>query len=594
MLRLQNIQKCYDRVILNDITLELEPGNIYVLKGISGSGKSTLLNIIGGMDTDYAGEMHYDGKLVGSGALSCQHYAEHIGYVFQHSLLFAGLTNEENLLFFKNDPMLIRQYAQLLGVEELLQQYPSTLSGGERQRFSVIRALVQDRDILLMDEPTASLDPENSDTLAQVLACLKSSGRIILIATHEDCFDAFADRILHIEDGRICEEEGGSASSPVAIPVLETEKTRKPHTLCYVFKRYRKQYKLGLVPLVIILFLLLCGASVQSVFTREAFKKMIAQYPISVYAELNSSINEIKAQYPEKVRVYEDYQMADSDVTACALLDKEDSAYYYQNNIAYGTFPEHDDEIIISQEYAKEKMNAASLESCLNQTISFAGRSYKIVGVLDDPESDTLQDAFSSNIYYCNTEGIQIYLTYAEASRYGTIQDRSLKMIRLDGMNSDPAITAYVTDLAGGRNPSYWGSKIEEIQAYVNLIYGAVLIVVAVVGCISMFFIINDVRLELYYRRKEWGYLRLFGVSVRRIRRIMVYERGIKLVFSTLYALALYAVTLLVLSIGWKINALLPLPFLLALLVILSLFSYLSILIPSRRFLKKSAVQLIQ
>lgn len=596
MLCLHNIGKSYDRVILDHAQATFETNKIYVVKGISGSGKSTLLNIIGGVDSEYTGEVTYNSRVLGGdGGIDRESYRQQVGYVFQHSLLFAQLTNEENLLFFKNDPALIREYARLFGVEALLDKYPTTLSGGERQRFSIIRALIQSKTIWLMDEPTASLDAENSRNIAQALSQLKSSDRIIIIATHEDCFDKWADAILYIEEGHIrVQEQAREASPKETIPLIPSETAKKPHTLRYVFKRKKRSYRLSLLPLSLVMLILFCGIALQSAFTREAFKKMIAQYPISVYSEFGSTISELEAQYPGKVKVYEDYQITDGDVTACALLDKEDSAFYYQNNIAYGSFPEQDDEIVISQEYAKQKMNAASVESCLHQTITFAGRTYKITGILDDPESETFLDAFSSNIYYCNTEGIQIYVTYSEAMRYGTIQERGLKMIRLDGMNSDPAVTAYATDLYGGENPSYWGRKIEEIQYIINMIYGAILGIVAIVGLISMFFIMNDIRLELHYRRKEFGYLKLFGVSNGRIKKMMVYERGLKLAISYLYAFLAYLVVVLLLKLIWDINGLMPVYVSVLLLAILSFFTLLSVMIPCKRFLKQNTIELIK
>ena len=170
MIQLQNITKKFDREVLKNVTLQFEEGNIYVLKGISGSGKTTLLNILSVLDTHYNGTYLFDHiNVKKANKQKRKMIASQISYVFQKSLLFKNLTVKENLLFIKNDESKILDYAKIFQVTDLLNKKVESLSGGEKQRIALIRALLLDSKLLLLDEPTSSLDPKNSLLFAQTL-----------------------------------------------------------------------------------------------------------------------------------------------------------------------------------------------------------------------------------------------------------------------------------------------------------------------------------------------------------------------------------------------------------------------------------------
>jgi ABC-type lipoprotein export system ATPase subunit len=206
------------RRILDEVSMSVAPGEIVAVLGRSGSGKSTLLNLLGGLDAPDAGEIEIAGRpLVGlrAGALSRMRL-RHIGFVFQQFQLIEECSGLENVLM----PTLLpgapvgggaraRDLIAQLGIEHVAGHLPSELSGGEQQRFALARALVNDPEIVLADEPTGSLDSENG---AAVLGLLRGlGGRAVVLVTHEADAAAVADRVLHLADGRLVDEASAVA-----------------------------------------------------------------------------------------------------------------------------------------------------------------------------------------------------------------------------------------------------------------------------------------------------------------------------------------------------------------------------------------------
>ena len=194
---------------LEDVSLELEPGELVALTGPSGCGKSTLLNLIGALDRPDAGEIRVDGEDVGRLDDPSEYRAETVGFVFQFHNLMTTLTALENVQV----PMLgrrsrgardarARELLAEVGLGERMGAYPPTLSGGERQRVAIARALANEPRLLLADEPTGALD---SETGAQILDLIRrvreEHGMTILLVTNDDGVAGQADRILRIRDG---------------------------------------------------------------------------------------------------------------------------------------------------------------------------------------------------------------------------------------------------------------------------------------------------------------------------------------------------------------------------------------------------------
>ncbi len=201
-------------VVLNNINLHISRGELIAIMGASGAGKSTLLQILGTLDRPTKGTVSFDGQNLF--ALTEQQQAEfrnkRVGFVFQfHHLLpeFSALENAclPAMIQKRDIADVVGEATKLLGevgLADRLHHKPGELSGGEQQRVSVARALMQQPDLVLADEPTGNLDSHTGDALFALLRQLnRSRGTTFVIVTHNDKLSSQADRIVSMQDGMI-------------------------------------------------------------------------------------------------------------------------------------------------------------------------------------------------------------------------------------------------------------------------------------------------------------------------------------------------------------------------------------------------------
>ncbi|MDO8399779.1 MAG: ABC transporter ATP-binding protein [Bradyrhizobium sp.] len=207
---------------LKNVSLTLKGGELTLLMGPSGSGKTTLLSILGCMLTPTAGTVRICGHATAGAdpedlALLRR---EHIGFVFQSFHLFPTLSATDNVRLAldvrgersRSAKAKSREALARVGLPHKIKAFPGELSGGEQQRVAIARAIVGNPSIILADEPTAALDGENGQAVMKILTTIaREQGRAVLIVTHDPRLLPFADRVVHIEDGRIVREERSGA-----------------------------------------------------------------------------------------------------------------------------------------------------------------------------------------------------------------------------------------------------------------------------------------------------------------------------------------------------------------------------------------------
>ena len=209
------------RTILHDVSFAAAAGELVALVGASGSGKTTLLRAIGGLEPIAAGRIEVAGSTLVPGPLPGGHLRrelhQRVGIVFQFHHLFAHLTALDNVVLAPVQVLRRPRADAARGAVELLESLgvahradamPHELSGGEAQRVAIARALAVEPAVLLMDEPTASLDAGRRADLADVLRGLAAGGRTVIVATHDEAFvRVAADRRVALRNGSAGEED---------------------------------------------------------------------------------------------------------------------------------------------------------------------------------------------------------------------------------------------------------------------------------------------------------------------------------------------------------------------------------------------------
>ena len=221
-LELKNISKTFETSkklkVIKNLSYNFKKGKIYSLMGPSGSGKSTLLNIISLIDQPSNGLIKFNKHQINydENKQNDQLRAKKIGIVYQQNNLLPDFTSLENIylasLSINNNKNLAvskaKQLLKKIGLSSRADHYPSQLSGGEAQRIAIARAIINDPEIILADEPTGSLDVKTAKIIFNLLKDQKRSNRLIIFATHNRFFGNKADCLLVISDGKIKSSNG--------------------------------------------------------------------------------------------------------------------------------------------------------------------------------------------------------------------------------------------------------------------------------------------------------------------------------------------------------------------------------------------------
>lgn len=214
MIEIKNITKTYvsngQKVnAINDISMNIEEGEFVVIRGASGSGKSTLLLTLGAMLKPTNGSYLFEYKDVYSlNGKERNHFrANNIGFVFQMFHLLPYLTLLENVIVptFGKKKEDAEKMLNNIGLRDRIDNKPFALSAGEKQRTAVVRALINDPKIILADEPTGNLDPENASEVMKIFSEYKENGGTVVVVTHGTEANQYADRVIFLKNGKIVE-----------------------------------------------------------------------------------------------------------------------------------------------------------------------------------------------------------------------------------------------------------------------------------------------------------------------------------------------------------------------------------------------------
>ena len=243
LLELKNINKYYKLKggekfhVLDNVNLSFYKGELVAIIGESGGGKSTLMNLIGGLDSNFSGELFANGKDIKrlrKKELS-KYRKNQVGFIFQSFNLIGHLSVLDNVIIAmtlsnvrkKEKIKRAKEILTNLGLENHINKKPNQLSGGQKQRVAIARALINDPKIIIADEPTGSLDSKTTIQVLEIMKDIAKKGKLVIIVTHSEKVASFSSRIVKIADGKIIDNK----------EVLKLESTNIDEVQTYFNKR---------------------------------------------------------------------------------------------------------------------------------------------------------------------------------------------------------------------------------------------------------------------------------------------------------------------------------------------------------------------
>lgn len=589
MIYLKEITKSYDRKILNRVSYHFENGKIYVIKGVSGSGKTTLLNILGLVDTNFEGKYYIDGLEVEKhNAKQIEKIRSQIGYVYQESLLISNLSIKENLLFFYKDEQEIIRLMKMFEIDSLLDKLPEQISNGERQRISIIRAILGGKNIIICDEPTASLDRESSKRFASEIEKLKNKGKIIIISTHEDVFDSIYDECINLNYGE-CIENEIHHSSIETLGVTDNKKySFIKEDIKYSIKKCKKNSILVNIMLIFFLLILFFSVGFRLHFEDNYREQVIKDYPYHIISATDRYIK--KRGLEDDVIVYENYHFVDeNNNNFYSYLPYKDSCFRIPGILLQGGFPRSEKEVIINYSYYQNNFGNMKEEDVIGQKIinPMDNDTFIVSGILRNEEEvyNIVYNSSPLDPEISVRELPIVFVDYSYMQNHTEKTDQEFKIYSLKNIND--------VNLLQEPSVFYWDTIISEKMFTVNLITNFIFIFVFVLCIIAFLFIYNVVSLDLYYRRKEIGYLRLFSVSKKRLKLILKFSYLYKILIPIFYSIIIYEILMLFIK-NYYIDISLSMIEIFVLAFALLIYVYILTFFPIKKMLKSDIKKLIQ
>lgn len=566
MISLRNVRKDYSLgnqkiEVLKDINLDLHPGDLSYLLGESGCGKSTLLNIIGGIDTFSEGKYIFDNRDVQTFKEKEWSYfrRKKIGFVFQNFNLISHLTAVENVEMSmilegksrKERRSRALELLSLVGMDDRSNHLPNQLSGGQKQRIAIARALANDPEIILADEPTGALDSENSIQVMEILKKIAEAGKIVLVVTHSQELVKYADRVIEMRDGQIINFNNESSLKNLCEDKIDTGKNKFHKgkrinwntTIKLAFRNIKnKKWRniltalgasIGIFGIVIIGALGngindKISASVDDSIANSSIDAAKGSGDLLSNKDLTilKNLDNVKNIYP-----YNAYQASiktktgkKTSVTAESLVPKKHSSIYGKDYIKKGSYPNtNSNEIVIPERTA----------------IELFGSSKKAIGqkVVITAQLMSLNDMYQTQQFKVKISGVQKNNSIALLDSTGLSYKVSQKLMNNNeethgkslaytiipkSVNSIDTLKKSIE--SKGFNAQTEGESDNEIQKYVSMASIALGMLSAISLVVSSLMIGIVLYVSVVERTREIGILKAIGAFRSDIRKIFVTE----------------------------------------------------------------------
>ncbi|MCR8645917.1 ATP-binding cassette domain-containing protein [Paenibacillus sp. N1-5-1-14] len=582
LLEIKNIKKAYiidkkvETKILQGINLDFNKGEFISILGESGCGKSTLMNIIGGMDSSYTGNILVEGKnLKKMKEHELDYYRKSkIGFVFQSFNLIPHLTVLENVtiamqMASKSEKERDERAKELLtevGLKDHMTKKPNQLSGGQKQRVSIARALSNDPDIILADEPTGALDKETSQQVLDILDNIAKKGKLVIAVTHSQKVANSGSRVIKIEDGRVMEDI--KLKEAYQYTEKTEQKKSKSLSLFSSFKLALKNMKLnakrntlvaigGSIGLVGVILMLSIGSGVTNYINNEINSSINPlMIEITKQSKDKGSMPMMSTQEPlsqeniEKIQKIPNVNSIEKVTSfnmksSAALDDKRSDIMQFstmtnsikEENLETGKLPV-ENEILITSTLAK----ALSIDEKYHSLIGKEIYVYVNEIGLDNKPVIVETKLKVSGVYGAGNLGPQgittAYLQYDTLEKAFAKQKLTLNPTQInafaDKQEHVEDIKATLKDY--GYSNSETSAMLEQVTTYLNMATALLAGISGISLVVSGIMILVVLYISVVERTKEIGILRAIGARKKDIKRIFLSESALLGLFSGLIA----------------------------------------------------------
>ncbi|MBM7687319.1 hypothetical protein BCR24_11465 [Enterococcus ureilyticus] len=557
MIRIENVTKSYQLkdetiTVLKELSFDIYSGLTYI-SGKSGSGKSTLLNIIGGIDQASSGQIYYDDLEVTD--YSEKEWAEfrkkNVGFIFQSFNLLDHLTALENveisLMLAGVEKKKRRAKAQTLLEKVHMTEYsrhrPGELSGGQKQRIAIARALANDPNVILADEPTGALDSKNSDEVMAVLKEIsEEAGKTVVVITHSKKYTSLADQIIYLKDGKIEEIQQQTTIVAHSKAVVNTVRNFSLlSTLKLAFSNMKKRKartfitalgaSVGIFGILMITFLV-AGLTKQmntiasdrvSENTLVVSKEDKQLSPVSDKKKL-ARVDDVALVY-ETNRFRTQLEYGEKQLQAEAINIAPKKSTISENYIDLGEVPLNPGEIALSEEIAKQLFTQST--EALNKKVTVktqlitadttavypvVSSEFTIIGIFKDEEQHQARVELS---YKSAQQLMQKDESTKNLTNYFTIVPKNLNSI--DGLMKQLTKMNYSSE----------DNTLTSMKNYLNIARSILVVLSSISLVVSTLLICVVLYISVTERTKEIGIMKALGATPTNIQRLFLVEGGL-------------------------------------------------------------------
>ena len=557
MLKLEHIYKRYDFTkVLDDICMELPSCGLISIIGPSGCGKTTLLQIIGGIDSDFQGEIYYNQKKVKHHLHRYRKY--HISFLFQRFHLLMWLNVKSNIFLSRYFHFQYKKDYKL-DIQDFENFDMTALSFGQRQRIAYLRAYMQKGNILLCDEPTGSLDEENKRVLMNLLKEESKSRLVIMVSHDQELIEDYSDEIYMMNDGKIIDHR--IINSCQLVEVFQSKQAKYPFSclqMAYAsFLSHRKRSIQMIFGLTLSFVCILTTLSLS-----QGLEKQIKDYIYTIVPSSGISfqkqdkqnidkdlINQLHhSQDISRIHFYLDhyenmglsFQKKRYEESKTLFISDDSSPYQYLQ-LKYGTYPKNDQEIILSLSTAKHLLNVTDVTKCLNKKVyswyKKDKRMYPIEFLIVGVSTNTT----TFNTFY-QRENAYIHLLekqedFDSSSRLGMIYVKPHK-------DRHTVFTQLQKDYKQLRFQEVGETTSKHVSDTMDKVE-MILMIFSFLAMISSVFLIGEVMfLNVVQKKKDLAIMRCFGATSFDTLKIVFYEAGMIVLGAQIFGCLLYVMLL--------------------------------------------------